>query len=42
MYIIKEMAAEYKAMERKVEKVVDRYTRVCEDTEKVGGKVKGV
>lgn len=41
MFTIKEMAAEYKAMERKVEKVVDRYSRVCEDTEKVGSKVEG-
>lgn len=41
MFIIKEMAAEYTGMERKVEKVVDRYTRVCEDSEKVGEKVEG-
>lgn len=41
MFIIKEMTAEYTTMERKVENVVDRYSRVCEDTEKVGGKVEG-
>lgn len=42
MTIIKEMVAEYKGMERKVEKVVDRYIRVCTDMERMGERVEGV
>lgn len=42
MMIIKEMVAEYQGMERKVGKVVDRYTRVCTDMERMGERVEGV